>query len=85
PVLFDTGESVIPEGEGYEEQLKRILAEYQDKQGVKLTFVGHTDNRPIKYQCGYSFACDLYYPTAFNLYGLIPRSLLRDSSLRSSD
>jgi outer membrane protein OmpA-like peptidoglycan-associated protein len=45
PVLFESGESVIPAD--YEAKLKEVLVDYQGKRNVNLRFVGHTDTNPV--------------------------------------
>lgn len=45
PVRFASGKAAIPQS--YVERLGAILAKFDDKQNVRLRFVGHTDNEPL--------------------------------------
>jgi len=44
-IRYKDGEPIIPEG--YSERLSRILKETEDKAGVRLSFIGYTDNERL--------------------------------------
>ena len=62
PIRFKDGKPVIPEG--YTERLSRIMQEIDDKAGVRLSFIGYTNNERLNRRTAMVYGDDIGLSTS---------------------